>query len=102
MLEQYDNTWVLFARDHLDLHLLGHKLSPDQFLVLNPVLVITLVPLVTLVWHALARLGWRARPTDKMFIGFLLTCVTPVILSVAGFRAVEVGEFRPCGWWRPM
>lgn len=111
VLEQYDNTWVLFARshtdlnvfdyapgswqcgtltwmhDHLHLNLMGRSLTPDQFQVLNPILVVLLVPLVTIAWRVLARLGWRFRPTDKMTIGFVLATLTPVILSIAGFRA---------------
>jgi dipeptide/tripeptide permease len=121
VLEQYDNTWVLFARDHVDLNvfdfapgtwqsnilvwirdhwhldLMAGPLSADQFQVLNPILVVVLVPLVTIGWHVLARVGWRVRPTNKMLIGFVLATVTPIILSVAGFRAAELGRVS-AGW----
>jgi dipeptide/tripeptide permease len=116
VLEQYDNTWVLFARDHIDLNvfnfppdtwqsnsllwirdhlhldLTAGPLAPDQFQVLNPVLVVVLVPLVTIFWRLLRRWGWRVRPTDKMLVGFLLATATPIILSIAGFHAAEGGR----------
>jgi POT family proton-dependent oligopeptide transporter len=121
VLEQYDNTWVLFARDHIDLNvfdfadgtwqssvlgwiaehlrldLRGKPLSPDQFVVLNALLVVVLVPVAAVVWRLLRRWGWRIRPTDKMLIGFVLATATPVILSIAGIRAAEVGRVS-AGW----
>ncbi len=121
VLEQYDNTWVLFARDHIDLNVFdfaegtwqatalawiadhlhldfqGRPLAPDQFQVLNPILVVVLVPVATVVWRLLRRRGWRVRPTDKMLIGFVFATATPVILSIAGFRAAEVGRIS-AGW----
>jgi dipeptide/tripeptide permease len=116
VLEQNASTWTLFARDRLDLNvfdyapgtwgwkvlvvlrdylhinLIGAQLPADQFQALNPVLVILLVPPITMLWHLLARCGLKLRPTDKMFIGFLLTCFTPLILSIGGYRAEELGR----------
>jgi POT family proton-dependent oligopeptide transporter len=121
VLEQYDNTWVLFARDHIDLNvfdfaegtwqasalswiadhlhldLRGKPLAPDQFQVLNAVLVVVLVPVVTIIWRYLRRWGWRIRPTDKMLVGFVLATATPIILAIAGFRAAEIGRVS-AGW----
>ncbi len=120
VLEQYDNTWVLFARDHIDLDVFkfaegtwqagivgwirdhlhfdpAKPLAPDQFQMLNPILVVILVPIVTLVWRRLRSWGWNVRPTDKMLIGFVLATATPIILSIAGFRAAE-GERISAGW----
>jgi dipeptide/tripeptide permease len=116
VLEQYSTIWTLFARDHLQLNmfdyaegtwqanalamlrdylhidLAGKQVAADQFQFLNGLLIIILVPSITMIWNLLARYGIRLRPTDKMFIGFLLTIITPIILSVAGFRSAEVGR----------
>jgi POT family proton-dependent oligopeptide transporter len=121
VLEQYDNTWVLFARDHVDLNVFdyapgtwqaglltflrerlhlkvfGEPLAADQFQVLNPILVMVLVPLVAVVWRLLARAGLKLRPTDKMAIGFAFTLATPLVLAIAGARAGEAG--RVSAWW---
>ena len=121
VLEQYDSTWILFARDHVDLNvfdfspetwqgsvvaflrdrlhieLLGRPLVADQFQALNPIFVMVMVPVIAVVWRLLARAGLRLRPTDKMLIGFVLTLATPLILAVAGARAHEVG--RISAWW---
>jgi len=121
VLEQYDSTWILFARDHVDLNvfdfapdtwqtgflallrdrlhinLLGTSLVADQFQVLNPIFVVVLVPVVAVAWRLLARAGLKLRPTDKMLIGFVLTLATPLILATAGARADAVG--RISAWW---
>jgi dipeptide/tripeptide permease len=121
VIEQYDNTWVHFARDHVELNvfdfapgtwqasvvnfvherchvnLAGTLLDPDQFQSLNAIFIITLVPTIAIVWHLLARAGLRLRPTDKMFIGFLCTLATPLILAIAAAQAGEAG--RVSAWW---
>jgi POT family proton-dependent oligopeptide transporter len=75
---------------HVDLG--SGPLAPDQFVMLNALLVVVLVPPVAFVWRLLRRWGWQVRATDKMLIGFLLAIATPVILSIAGFRAAEEGH----------
>ena len=79
MLEQYDNTWVLFARNHINLDifnfadgtwqaglltflhahtgidLLRKPVEADQFQVLNLMLIIVLVPAGAMCWHLLAK-----------------------------------------------
>ena len=121
VLEQYDNTWVLFARNHINLDifnfadgtwqaglltflhthtgidLLGKPVEADQFQVLNLMLIIVLVPAGAMCWHLLAKCGIVLRATDKMLIGFLLTIVTPAIMTVAAVRAGDAG--RVSAWW---
>ena len=43
-------------------------------------------------WHILADLGIKLRPTDKMLIGFVLTAIGMAVMSVAGYRSAEVGR----------
>lgn len=92
IFDQAASTWTQFARDHLDLDLFGWKLTPDQIQGLNPILIVLLLPPITVFWHLLAGLGLKLRPTDKMLIGFVLTAITMGIMSVAGYRAAEVGR----------
>jgi len=97
IFDQAESTWTQFARDGLDLHLFGWTLTPDQIQGLNPILILLLLPPITMLWHLLAGLGLRLRPTDKMLIGFVLTAITMGIMSVAGYRAAEFGKVSV--WW---
>ncbi|MEN6407803.1 MAG: oligopeptide:H+ symporter [Thermoguttaceae bacterium] len=92
IFDQSASTWTLFARDCLDLHLFGFTLTPDQIQGLNPILILILLPPITLLWHLLANLGIKLRPTDKMLIGFVLTAITMGIMSWAGYRWAELGR----------
>jgi POT family proton-dependent oligopeptide transporter len=80
------------TRDWLHVDLFGKKLTPDQIQGLNPILILLLLPPITVLWHLLASLGLKLRPTDKMLIGFVLTAVTMGIMSAAGYRAAELGR----------
>lgn len=92
IFDQSPSTWTIFAKDHLDLRLLGYEFEPDQLQALNPVLIVLLLPVVTVGWRVLAKLGMELRATDKMLIGFILTAVTMAIMAVAGFLAEGTGK----------
>ncbi|HZZ78325.1 MAG TPA: hypothetical protein VFE62_07390, partial [Gemmataceae bacterium] len=84
------------------LEFLSKPFSPEQFGVLNPILIVLFVPLFQLIWNTLERrAGLRMRPTDKMMIGFVLTMLTMGVMSLAGYlcgpyteRADEAGVIR--------
>jgi POT family proton-dependent oligopeptide transporter len=97
IFDQSASTWTLFARDHLHLELFGFELAPDQIQAVNPVLIVLFLPIVTALWHLLASLGLKLRPTDKMLIGFILTAITMGIMATAGFLAGDEG--RVSIWW---
>jgi POT family proton-dependent oligopeptide transporter len=106
IFDQAPSTWTFFARDHLDRRIFNfsflpsslrdYTLAPDQLQALNPVLIILLLPLVTLTWHGLAKLGLPLLATSKMMIGFILTGICMGIMSVAGFLA---GDGTVWVWW---
>ncbi|MBX7074333.1 MAG: oligopeptide:H+ symporter [Pirellulales bacterium] len=96
IFDQSPSTWTFFAKSHLDLNLFGYQLAPDQLQSLNPLFIVTLLPLVTIGWRVLAMLGLPLRPTSKMLVGFVLTGVCMAIMSAAGFLA---GDGRVSVLW---
>ena len=92
IFDQSPSTWTIFAKDHLDLNLLGHQFQPDQLQAINPVLIVILLPVVTVGWRVCARFGLHLKPTDKMLIGFVLTTLTMAIMAAAGFLAGQEGK----------
>jgi POT family proton-dependent oligopeptide transporter len=98
IFDQSSITWIYFAQDHIDLHLFGFAVRGDQFAWINPALILILLPLITILWRVLDRLGWRLRPTDKMAVGFLLATGTMAVMAVAGFLA-RTGASRLSPWW---
>lgn len=82
IFDQSHSIWVYFARDYLGNNLFGIPFEPDQMQAVNPIMIVVLVPVVTLLWTTLARRGKPVRATDKMLGGFFLTAaVMPVFIT---------------------
>jgi POT family proton-dependent oligopeptide transporter len=101
VFDQSVSTLTLFAKDHLDLTLrfLGFEIytfDADQVQSFNPLLILILLPVITFSYRLLPKIGINLRPTDKMFIGFVLTGVMAGIMSLAGFLA---GTGKVSIWW---
>jgi POT family proton-dependent oligopeptide transporter len=87
IFDQSTTTWIFFGDGCMDKRMLGMTISAEQMQFFNPVLIMVLLPLVTLLWNRLAERGIRIRATHKMIVGFLLTAVSMGIMSYAGYRA---------------
>jgi POT family proton-dependent oligopeptide transporter len=99
IFDQSATTWIFFAREYLDLNMLGVKVDPDQIQAFNPVFIIIFLPLITALWAILDRRGIRVRATDKILIGFLLTALTMAIHALAAYLAIENGA-KVSLWWQ--
>lgn len=99
IFDQHASTWIFFAREHLDLNLFGFHVEPDQIQALNPIFIVSFLPLLSLLWRWLARRGIQVRPTEKMVVGFLLTAVTMAVHALAGYLAVQSGT-KVSLWWQ--
>jgi POT family proton-dependent oligopeptide transporter len=89
IFDQHTSTWIYFAKDYLDLNVLGYIVPPDQIQALNPIFIVMFVPVVNYIFKVLARKGYKIRPTDKMIVGFLLTAFCMGIHAAAGYFAVN-------------
>lgn len=89
IFDQHTSTWILFAKNNLELNVMGYTVPPDQIQALNPIFIVCFVPIVNFVFAALARRGIRVRPTDKMILGFLLTAFCMAIHAFAGYASTN-------------
>jgi len=87
IFDQSASTWIFFADTYMDLHVFGMTITADQIQSVNAFFIMTLLPLSVLFFNAMAKRGTRIRPTDKMVAGFLMTALSMVIMSSAGFLA---------------
>ena len=87
IFDQSSSTWIFFANACMNLHMLGRKVDPDQIQAFNPVFILLLLPLITLMFRRLSDRGMRVRPTDKMIVGFLLTAVCMGVMAFAAWLA---------------
>lgn len=97
IFDQSSGTWVFFARTYMDREVglidLGflklREIPPDGIQTLNPFFIVLLTPFMVFLWARLERKGYRIRPTQKMFVGFLLVAGTMGIMTIAAFRSGE-------------
>ena len=89
IFDQSASTWIFFADTYMNLHLFGVRLTADMIQFVNAFFIMTLLPISVFFFNGMAKLGYKIRPTDKMFAGFLMTALSMVVMSTAGFLAGE-------------
>lgn len=94
IFDQSATTWIYFAKEQLNLSLLGMEVDPDQVQALNPLFIMIFLPLITLLWRV-----WTVRATDKILIGFGLTALTMGIHALAAYLADQSGTKQSL-WWQ--
>ncbi len=100
LFDQKGSSWVFQARQ-LDLAILGRQLSPAQLQMLNPALVLVLVPLFSWgVYPALERRGVALDPLRKMTWGMFATFLSFVAAAVLQM-AVDAGAVPHASWQLP-
>jgi dipeptide/tripeptide permease len=92
IFDQSHTVWIYFARDFTDLKIFGFDISVEQIGTLNPLLIVVFIPLLPILWNFVEKQGYKVRPTDKIMIGFVLTCMTMGIMALAGYMCTEYDE----------
>ncbi len=87
LFDQKASTWVVQAKS-MNLDFGWFTFSPSQMQVVNPALVMVLIPLVTtLIYPAFQRWGWELTPLRRMPLGLLIGALSYV---VAGYYQVVI------------
>ncbi|MDI9874438.1 POT family MFS transporter [Flectobacillus rivi] len=91
--------WVLQAKK-LDLNTgLGYTFLPEQVQVLNPLFLVSFIPVFTyVVYPFFEKLGIKTTPLRRLGAGFLLTAVSFVIISLIQ-TSIDAGG-QPSVWWQ--
>lgn len=103
LFDQTSTTWVLQGEKlraiTLNLPVIGAwKLDQESIQTLNPIFVMTLIPLVTLAGYPLAKkLGLNPTPLRRMTLGMVLAASSFVACAVLQTR-VEAGENMSILW----
>ncbi|WP_439620715.1 POT-type proton-dependent oligopeptide transporter [Gemmata sp.] len=87
IFDQSASTWIFFADTYMDTTIFGVPTSADAIQAFNPVFIVLLVPVSVWLFKTLDQNGYKVKATHKMALGFALTGVSMVIMSVAGFLA---------------
>ncbi len=89
LFHQHGSSWTAQA-GKLDRHLWGLTIANEQVQALNPLLIITMVPLFTLwLFPALARRGFNVSPLRRMTVGMFLTSLSFVCAALLERRIAD-------------
>ncbi len=95
LFDQTNSTWVLQGKQMISFSLFGFKIGPEEMQSANPLLVMILVPLLTLLVYP--HLGKWASPLRRMSYGMFLAAFSYVI--VAGLQQrLEAGAQLSIAW----
>lgn len=87
IFDQSASTWIFFAKTYMDLNVFGIAVTADQVQSVNAFFIMTLLPLSVVYFNYRAKRGRHIKATSKMIVGFILTALSMVIMSAAGFLA---------------
>ncbi|XP_017472596.1 PREDICTED: peptide transporter family 1 isoform X2 [Rhagoletis zephyria] len=91
LFDQQGSRWT-FQAQRMDGETFGYVIKPDQMQVVNPLLILGMIPLFTYVLYPiLAKLGIK-RPLQKLTLGGLLAAVA---FLLSAFLEVKLNEVDP-------
>ncbi|HYF35205.1 MAG TPA: POT family MFS transporter [Prosthecobacter sp.] len=97
LFDQTASRWVAQAT-RMDLNLSGVEVLPDQLQSINPILVMIMIPLFSLVIYPLVGRLVTLTPLRKIWAGFALASISFVIPALVE-SWIEAGH-RPTVWWQ--
>jgi len=81
--EQSGGTLTLFADEKTDRTIFGREIPASLFQIINPIFIITLAPLFSLLWTALSRRNFPLPSVAKQGFGLVLVSLAFAVMFVA-------------------
>lgn len=96
LFDQHSSSWIIQV-DDMNRQFLGREWLPSQIQVLNPLLILTFIPLFTYLLYPAINRVFTLTPLRKMGIGFFVMFAAWLVISFAQER-IDLGERPSFGW----
>lgn len=96
LFDQSGSSWVLQA-ENMDLRWLGVEWLPSQIQALNPILILTFIPLFSYVVYPFIDRFYPLTPLRKIAIGLFIMVISFVLVAVAQMK-IDAGETPSISW----
>lgn len=93
--EQAGGTMTLFADQQTDRHLFGWEIPASFFQSINPLVIVTMAPIFSIMWRRLDQSRYSIPTSAKMAIGMIILGLGFVLMYVAQGVAAETGLVGP-------
>jgi POT family proton-dependent oligopeptide transporter len=94
--QQNFSSWVLQA-EHMDRHLFGIEWKAAQIQTVNPIFILTMLPLFSYVIYPAIERVYRLTPLRKFGIGLFVTALAFLIIALVQVR-IDAGARPHIGW----
>jgi POT family proton-dependent oligopeptide transporter len=96
LFDQTGSSWVLQA-ENMDRNFLGVEWLPSQIQALNPILILTFIPLFSYLLYPLIDKVFPLTPLRKISIGLFIMVIAFALVSIAQMR-IDAGETPSIAW----
>ena len=96
LFDQSGSSWVLQA-ENMDRNWLGVEWLPSQIQALNPILILTFIPLFSYVVYPAIDKIFPLTPLRKISIGLFIMVISFVLVSIAQAR-IDAGQTPSISW----
>jgi len=96
IFDQMDSSWILQAED-MNRNWFGHEWLPAQVVTLNPLFIMTLIPIFSYVIYPGINRVFRLTPLRKISIG-LFVAASVFVVSAFVENRITAGEQPSIGW----
>ncbi|MFZ2989222.1 peptide MFS transporter [Ideonella sp.] len=93
--EQAGGSMTLFADEQTDRHLLGWEIPASWFQAINPVAILLMAPLFSILWLKLDQSRYALPDPAKMGLGMIVLGLGFVVMAMAQTRAQAAGTVGP-------
>ncbi len=97
--EQAGGLMNLFADQYTDRSANGFTVPTGWFQSLNPLFIVLLAPLFSMLWAGLGRRGMSPSTPAKMYIGLFMTAIGFAFLAIAVFEMQRTADFKAGMVW---
>jgi proton-dependent oligopeptide transporter, POT family len=97
--EQAGGLMNLFAKDYTERRVAGFTVPTGWFQSLNPLFIVTLAPLMSMLWSRLGQRGANPPTPVKMYAGLLLVAVGFAFLVIAVYQVEAAPAARAGMQW---
>ncbi len=96
LFDQSSSSWVLQA-ENMDLNWMGITWLPSQVQALNPILILTFIPLFSYVLYPLVDRVFLLNPIRKIAIGLFIAVISFVLIAIAQMK-IDAGGTPSISW----
>jgi POT family proton-dependent oligopeptide transporter len=96
--EQAGCSFTLFAENSTNRMVLGHEIPTGWFQSLNPLFIISIAPLMSMLWGWLASKGKEPNSVTKFCIALTLISTSAIVMAIAA-HFTHGGTYLVSSWW---